>query len=205
MLAARGRHAEVRALLIANHRSLEDSAAKRDDEKLLAEVALNGLDFLHLGAGPPPPGRVDVAGRIDPEPRLGSLEVDRLPAEEWARNVARALRFDDGTRPPTFRESEATFWFTRQLIVAAGDHRKVHRLDLAGRTADRMLALARLVVERNPSDPVAHLVLADAYDQFSKNARPVNDRPTVEDNLRRAVDENQRALEIAPDNEIGPT
>jgi hypothetical protein len=88
----------------------------------------------------------------------------------------------------------------------ASEQRQGHCLDQARQTADRMLALARLVVERNPKDSDAHLSLAVAYDEVRKNAWQVNDRATdratIERYLRLAIESNRRALEFTPDDEL---
>ena len=84
----------------------------------------------------------------------------------------------------------------------ACDQRNEHRLADAVQTADRFVGLARLLVDRNPNDPAAHLVLADAYDQVKKNAWQVKDRAAIEWNLRRAIAENKDALDLAPDDEL---
>ncbi len=133
---------------------------------------------------------------------LGSPEGDRLPAQIWANLAARALHIGHGPRRATFRESAAAYQFTRQLQSVASDQRNSQRLPEAVQTADRFVCLARLLVERNPNDPAAHLVLADAYDQVKKNAWQVKDRAAIEQNLRRAIDENKDALDLAPDDEI---
>ena len=149
----RGRHAEVRALLIANHRSLEDSAAKRDDEKLLAEVALNGStstweqDRLLPGELMWPvvsiPSPDSAPSRLTACPLKSGRGVLPVP---FASATALALRRSGNPRPPS-GSLDSSSW--PPAIIW-----KVHRLDLAGRTADRMLALARLVVERNSKQPI---------------------------------------------------
>ena len=168
----------------------------------MAERVLSGLDFHHLGLGPPPPPSADEVGPPDPLAMLGSPEADRLPAGVWAKLAARALHFGDGPRRATFRESGAAHQFTRQLQAVACDQRNHQRLADAVQTADRFVCLARLLVERNPNDPAAHLVLADAYDQVKKNAWQVEDRATIELNLRRSIDENKAALDLAPYDEV---
>ncbi len=45
-------------------------------------------------------------------------------------------------------------------------------------------------------------MLADAYDQVKKNAWRVEDRATIERNLRLSIDENKHALDLAPYDEI---
>ena len=84
----------------------------------------------------------------------------------------------------------------------ASDQRRWGRLDLAGRTADRILALTQVLVERTPDDPHAHLLLADAYQQINKNAWQSNDRAAMVSNLERAIAATQRSLVIDPSSEV---
>ena len=202
-LVDQGRRTEARDLLIANRRSLEECPPDvLNCEPVVAERVLSGLDFLHLGVGPPPAPRAESAGPPDPLAMLGSPEADRLPAPIWANLAARALHIGDGSRRATFRESAAAYQFTRQLQAVASDQRNSQRLAAAVQTADRFVCLARLLVERNPNDAAAHLVLADAYDQVKKNAWRVEDRAAIERNLRLSIDENKDALDLAPYDEV---
>ena len=87
-------------------------------------------------------------------------------------------------------------------MAIAADQRRWGRIDLARRTADRMLALTRLLIQRSPDDPSAHLLLADAYQQINKNAWQVNDRAAILHNLELAIAANQRALVLDPNSEL---
>ena len=149
--------------------------------------------FRHLGIDPPPGPSVGADGPLHAIAELGSAEADRLSAEAWATSAARALRFEDPDRPATFRETRAAQWFTYWIHTIACDQRNRGQLIQAGQNADRLVAFARLVVERNPHDPDAHLVLADAYDQVGKNAWRVLDRPTIQLTLRQAIEANRCA------------
>jgi hypothetical protein len=201
-LATQARRAEASALLLANHRSLRERSAKLVDELVVAERVLNRMDFLHLGVGAPPPC-ADATGPPDAAAALGSPEADHLPAEAWAKLVAKALRFDHETPNATIRESRVAFYFNRWFYELGRAERKARHLDRARQIADRLACFARLLVHRNPDDPTAHLVLADAFDQLYKNAwQPPEDRPAVERYLRQAIAANQRALELAPYDEI---
>jgi tetratricopeptide (TPR) repeat protein len=154
-LARRGRRDEARSALLANRRALEDAPRAWLDEGVVAARALNPMVFRHLGLDPPPCPRADGDGPLAEGAGLGSAEADRLPAEAWARSAARALCFDDPDRPATYRESRAAQWFTSWTCTIASDQRNRGHLDQAGQNADRLVALARLLVERNPNDPAA--------------------------------------------------
>src|SRR5262249_49446655 len=145
-----GRRDEARSALLANRRALEDVPRAWLDEGVVAARALNPMVFRHLGLDPPPSPLAEGAG-------LGSAEADRLPAEAWARSAAHALRFDAPDRPATYRESRAVQWFTSWTCTIASDQRNQKHLDRARQNADRLVALARLLVERNPNDPAAYL------------------------------------------------
>jgi hypothetical protein len=69
----------------------------------------------------------------------------------------------------------------------------------ARRTADKMLALGKDLVERHSDQPMAHLVLSEAYFQLSKNAWRIEDRATVRLTLRRSLDSALRARSLDPE------
>jgi tetratricopeptide (TPR) repeat protein len=201
-LTLRGRRDDARAQLLANRRDLEDAPPDWLNEGIVAARALNLLVFRDLGIEPPPGTRSDPDAPLATAAGLGSDADDRLPAEAWARSAARALRFDDPGRPATYRESRAAVLFTTWIKTSASDHRKRGRLDQARRNVERLAAFARLVVERNPDDPTGLLVLADSCEQAGKNAWRVDDRATVRIALRRAIEANRRALDLAPYDEL---
>ena len=202
VLATRGRRAEAGDLLLANRCALRDVPADWLDEEVVAALALNAMIFWHLGIELPPKPRVEGACPLGAIAVLGSPETDRMPPDAWAKTAARALRFDDPDRPATFRESRAAWRFSSGIQSIASDQRTRGPLDRAGQIADRFLAFARLLVERNPDDPIAHLVLAEAYDQVGKNAWQVDDRATIRLTLMKAIEENLRALDKTPYDEV---
>jgi tetratricopeptide (TPR) repeat protein len=201
-VARLGRLVEARNLLLANRRSLAEAPPEWLNEGLVAARAVNAIVFRHLGVDPPPRPRVEVDRALEATAGLGSADADQLPAEGWARSAAHALRFDDPDRPSTFRESRAAQWFASWIHTIACDQRNGGHLDRAGRNADRLVALARLLVERNPNDPAAYLVLADSVEQVGKNAWRVNDRATIELSLRQAIDANLHARDLTPYDEF---
>lgn len=201
-VARLGRLDEARNLLMANRNALAEAPPDWLNEGLVAARAVNAIVFRHLGIDPPPRPRVDVDRPLEMTAGLGSAEADRLPAEAWARSAAHALRFHDPDRPSTFRESRAAGWFAAWIHTIACDQRNGGHLDRAGRNADRLVALARLLVERNPSDPTAYLVLADSYEQVGKNAWRVLDRATIRLTLEQAIDANLHAVHLKPYDEF---
>jgi tetratricopeptide (TPR) repeat protein len=199
LLACQDRHKEIRPLLLANLREVDAVPRELVDEHVVALRVMTRLDFAHFRAGDPPaPTDPDAA---EPLTRLASPDCDRLSPDEWAVLVLQALDGPGGAGTGRARESSAGFRFAHLFCVTASDQRRWDQLDLAGRTADRMLALARLLVERHPENPDSHLVLADAYQQLNKNAWQRGDRAAIVPYLERAIAENRRALILDPNSE----
>jgi hypothetical protein len=190
-------------LLLANHRSLAEAPPDRADEQVAIERVRNALDFHHWGLGPRPGSPLDEVGPPDPLTLLASPEGDRLSTEIWAELALRVLASTGPSPRGTSRETRAALWFTHDLKELAAARRRCNRLDPARRIVDRLSALAELLVKRNPDDASAYLVLADAYEQQSKNAwRPTPDRTAIERNLWQSIAMNRRALELAPHEEV---
>jgi serine/threonine protein kinase len=201
MLADQGRRAEAKALILANRRAIEESPCQGGDERIVIEYLLNAIDSWHFGIHSSLGPRIDGDRPPDALAMLGSPEADRLPAEAWAELALRALRLAEKMCSVTLPESKSALRLTHALHDTASEQRSGRRLVPARQTADRMLALARLVVERNPEDSDAHLAVAVAYDEVCKNAWQVNDRATIARYLRLAIESNRRALEFSPDDE----
>jgi hypothetical protein len=202
-LASCDRPAEARDLLLANQQSLLRCAREIVNEMIVAERVLSYLEFRHLGLGVLPPPTTEDTGPPDSGVVLGSAASDGLSATAWANLTAASLHLGDQSVPANFREAKVAFWFTRGLYEFAADQRRRGQFDRARQTADRLLAFGRLVVERNPNDPLAYVVLADAFNQVQKNAwHPTEDRPTIESSLRRAIEANQHALDLTPYDEV---
>ncbi len=203
VLSRQGRPAEARKLLLANHHSLEEAPPVRVDESIRIERVRNALSFHHLEAGPPPESATDGVGPPDPLALLASPDGDRLPADAWAGLALRMLQDVGKTAAPISRESRMALWFADDLKELASARRRSGRFDEARRIGDRLAALARLLVRRNPEDPAAYRVLADAHDQECKNAwQPVSDPLAVRRALKEAIAANQQAVELAPNDEV---
>ena len=116
------------------------------------------------------------------------MEVDRLPAQNWAELVAQALQSQSHSGPGKAEEANDGYLLMLLLAQETALQRRSGKLDDARRTADRMLALGRLFVERHPNQMIAYLALSHAYAQLYKNAWPVKDLVTVKRNLKLALD-----------------
>jgi hypothetical protein len=202
-LASCGRQVEARELLLANQHSLWRCAPEIVDERILADRIFSDMEFRQLGLGAIPRPTAKETGRPDSRPVLASAASDDLSATAWANLAAASLHLGDQSVSAKLREAKVAFWFEQWLGGIAADQRRRGRFDQARKTADRLLAFGRLVVERNPNDPLAYVVLADAFDQAHKNAwRPTEDRPAIELNLRRAIEAARHALDLAPEDEV---
>src|SRR5262249_8157046 len=115
-------------------------------------------------------------------------DADRSPPRDWAERAERALRAAARPCLGPGQESEAGSILVQPMAAMAAERRHGGRLDEARRTADRMLALARLLVERHPDRCSAHLALCEAHTNLYKNAWRVPDRVAVERHMRLALD-----------------
>lgn len=198
-LAGRGRRDEAAAVLLAARRALEETPPGQVDARFAAERFIIEMETHDLGLDPPPGRPCGDPSSSYPSIRLASPEGDRLPAAEWAALALRGLAPD-----PTASDHEtaAAHSFGQWLHRVANDQRRRGRLDLARRTADRLGALARLLVERHPDDALAFCVLADADEEIAKNAWKVDDRAVIRDALTRAIASSRRAVDLAPQDEL---
>lgn len=199
-LASHGRQAEARELLLADHDwRLHLSSGHSMDAKIVADRVFSYVESRRLGLGALPLPTPDENRRLGSETSLASVASENLSATAWASLAAVALHFDEQNMPADFDEVVATEQFIENLVPVAGGQRHRRQIDQARQTVDRMVALARLVVQRNPAHPRAYSVLAIAFDQAQKNAwRPTEDRPTIELNMRRAVEAAAHAVDLAP-------
>ena len=198
-LASLGRHAEARDLLLANRRSLRRCAPELVDDVIVAERILNDVEFRLLEVGALPRTAAEDTDHPDSWTVLGSAESDGFSATAWAKLAAAALHSGPRGRPSPSGETHVAYWFARGLTEISMDQRHGGRLDRARQATDRLLAFAQLLVERNPKDPTAFIVLADAFEQVRKCAyRPTEDRPTIEWSLRQSIAAAQKALELSP-------
>ena len=82
----------------------------------------------------------------------------------------------------------------------AAEERKAGRLDDARQTAAWLSAFANKLARRDPDEATFHVILSMAFQQESKNAWKVEDYPTIEDALTRALAEASTALRLDPRN-----
>ena len=126
-------------------------------------------------------------------------ETTHLTAEDWADRVERRLSLTFGTDSMgSSKASEFGYQCMRSLANWASSERHTGKLVDARRTADRMHALAKLMVARYPDQPAAHLALDRAFVQRAKNAWQIDDRAAVERSWRLAIDEACQALRLDP-------
>ena len=80
--------------------------------------------------------------------------------------------------------------------ITGADLRRAGRLDDARRTAACLSAFAKALIRRDPDEVTFHLLLCEAFEQESKNAWKVEDRPAIEEALRKALGEAHTALRL---------
>jgi tetratricopeptide (TPR) repeat protein len=88
-------------------------------------------------------------------------------------------------------------------VVAIGrgsEQRRSGQLDDARRTAAKLAAFAKRLVERDPDEPMYHIMLGQAFEQDAKNAWKTEDFAAIEDGLRKATAEARTALRLDPRN-----
>jgi tetratricopeptide (TPR) repeat protein len=203
-LAENGDCDRARVLATANCDLLDLIPRDSDDDRLVAARVLARLELSRLK----PEGKLLAVARspsdldrTDPLATLASEQCDRLPARAWAELVLEAIRQQAGVATDRALPDNAAYLVCTALSTSAAEFRRLCNLDAARQTADRKFAVSRLLVERNPDKAAAHLALADAYDQFAKNAWRIPDRAAIDRNLELALRATQRALELDPNNE----
>jgi tetratricopeptide (TPR) repeat protein len=126
-------------------------------------------------------------------------EFERLNAEDWAERTAGYLFSTLGPSDiDPIEGAESGYWLTRSLCVMAASERHNGKVEEARRIADRMHALAQLLVARYPDLPAAHLAMQNAFEQRAKNAWQAKDRVAIERNWRLALSETRQAGLLDP-------
>jgi hypothetical protein len=189
VLEARGNQEAARALMAANARLLEKVTVDAVDPEIMAwrVFARYGVDCLGAGAG-----QVRGTGRSD---------ADRKSTETWAERAADGLHLACTPKTTCLQESAAGFEFVLEMAEIASRQRQSGRLDDARHTADRIHAFANQLRNRYPDQSYAHLALGEAFSQLQKNAWKMEDRASVESNLKLALEAAERALALDPKNE----
>jgi tetratricopeptide (TPR) repeat protein len=206
VLARRGDHEQARSLMDANRRVFEHVPVEAETAEVVAYRVFAQLDFDRFRTGSAatvtPASWDGGSGHPDPLRKLASPDADRLPAQDWAELALQALR--SAARPNLGPAHEP--WPGHTLVIRLGnmaaEQRHCGRLDEARRTADRMLALGRLLVARHPGQPFAHLALSEAHIQLYKNAWQTDDLAAVERDMRLALDAALRAQLLDPNSEL---
>ncbi len=205
-LAKRGDRDESRSLLLANRLMLERIPAESRGPEILAWQIHLHSDFARLieagSSAPPDRSRRDRAGGTDALTRLASPEADRLSAEAWAELAAAALDADDGSGSASRSNEAPQFYLCNLLASTASELRRLKKIDECRRIVDRLLAFARLMVDRYPDRPDAYLTLGEGYLQLNKIGWETHDRSMIETNLKRSIEMTQHALSLDPHHEI---
>jgi serine/threonine protein kinase/tetratricopeptide (TPR) repeat protein len=193
-LSRQGNHERARSLILANLRMLDEVPSDDGDPMIPIWRILVRVDLHPFKAGlpPAPASRPD---EVDPLARLASSDADELDAESWAELVARSLSSSPASRD---HHTDSLYYFIGNLCGRMAWQRRSDRIEEARRDAGRMHAFARLLIARNPGQPVAHFALRAAFTQMAKNAWKIEDRTAVERNWRLALDEARRALVLDP-------
>ena len=63
-------------------------------------------------------------------------------------------------------------------------------------------AFAVRLASRYPNEPDSHLAIGESYMQFYKNAWQVDDRATIEQAMRLAIDVTQHAVDLDPKDSV---
>jgi hypothetical protein len=204
VLADQRNFERARAHLVANRDFLDQVSADLDTDQIAAWRVFTRVHLSRLAPELEPLAAELAGGDYDGSDALSALasgRCNRLAARAWAELVASAIP-QAARAPIDLAKTEATACCVcNMLSLDAADFRRLHQLDEANRTVDRLFALSSLLVERQPKKPAGHLALAAAYEQFCKNAWQIPDRADIQRNLELAVGETRRALELDPYND----
>jgi eukaryotic-like serine/threonine-protein kinase len=209
-LADRGDHEGARSLMAANRRMLAEVTVDAGDPKLVAWRVFAVFDDFELTSADSPLAVAKASGPAEAErsPAIGSgqlpvvdfREAERLPTERWAELAASVLHSAAAADATPARRAEAGMYFVGHLSHVAASRRHSGWKDLASRTAERMHALAKLLVTQYPGQASAHIAVGEAFSQLHKNAWQTDDRVAVERTLKLALDAALQALALDPQN-----
>jgi tetratricopeptide (TPR) repeat protein len=199
-LACQGDMSEARELLRENRGMLQVVPETWGDTRIRSWRVLVHCDFIRMIEGAPSdPTETSSNGEaspLDQLSRLASPEGDRFSVRFGAETAYDALKPASLVHWGPHVHCEAGSFLCLHLSGTASKLRRLGKVDEARRVADRILAIALLMVERDPKRPAGYLALGDAYSQFSKNAWPSEDLDTVEEYLKRAVDATGEAVKL---------
>jgi hypothetical protein len=186
-------------LILANFRMLDDLPEANDNAIIATWRTLVRLDLDEFKACPlsavPPSSPQGHSNELDPLSRLAASDVDRLVDQSWADLVARSLSLSPAATDLPY---DVVRTFIGYLADRIAWQRRLGRTDEARRSARRMHAFARLLVERYPTRPVAHMALCASFTQLAKNAWKPYDRREIRRNWTLALDEARKALVLDP-------
>jgi eukaryotic-like serine/threonine-protein kinase len=189
-----GNDAKARSLILTNRRMLDDipEADRTPIVAIWRTLVRLDLHQFQAGSSSAPGSRPDEGAPLS---RLAASEADELSAESWAALVARCLSSGPSAIDLT---SNDLCMFMDHLSERMAWQRRLGRIDEARRAAERMHALARLLVARYPDQGVAHFALCASFQQIAKNAWKTDDHDAVVRNWKLAIDEARRALVLNP-------
>jgi tetratricopeptide (TPR) repeat protein len=193
-LRLQGNDERARSLILTNLRMLDD-VSKHDSDPIIAiwrTLVRVDVHQFRAGSSSAPASRPD---EVDALSRLTAPEADQLDPESWAALVAQCLSSSPSAIDAT---TNIVYRFILHLSDRLAWQRRLVHLDEARRFADRMHALARLLVVRTPARSAAHLALSESFKQMAKNAWKTNDRAAIERNWELAIDAARRALVLDP-------
>lgn len=195
-LVLRGDRALARSMLEENRRMLDEAPPECEGPEVTAARAFERMNFIRAGVGPDldPSSQTGAAGGAPPH------GPDGLPASAWAEHALRKLQSSARGEAGPGRDVEAAYAFAVRLTILAAEQRRFGRPDLNKATAERTLALGRLVVDREPRSAYAHMTLGEGYIQAYKNAWRDDDPAAVRSNLKLSIAALQQALVLDPDN-----
>jgi serine/threonine protein kinase len=188
-----------RTLVLANFRMVEDFAEAHGNALMAPWRTLVRLD-LHEFKVSSPSGVLSLSpqgnsSELDPLSQLAALDLNSLADQRWAELVAESLGLSPAAIDPPYD-------IVRTFIKCLGDRiawqRRLGRTDGAQRSTRRMHAFARLLVERYPTQPAAHMALCASFTQMAKNSWTPYDRRAIRRNWTLAVEQARRALVLDP-------
>jgi serine/threonine protein kinase len=191
-----GNHEKAQALMFETGRMLNEVPEEKMDSTIAVWIVLVGLDR-HLLRTEFTIASARRQDQPNPISQRATSEAERLDAASWATSVARSLSSRDGAHALSdIKVDKLTLHFVNRITW----QRRSRRIDEAQWLAERMHALARLIVARNPAKPAAHFMLCAALTQLAKQGWETNDLLSVERNWTLAIQSAREVVRLDPQN-----
>ena len=146
-------------------------------------------EWLALSVGPLSPfSCASAAATYDRDPEAGAVALVSAIRDRCSK-----LGLADSMVPA------AISFFRTDAADAAGEQRRLGRLDDARATVTRLMTIAQRIVREYPDNAHSYRVLSEAYNQVKKNAVRTGDDNLVEESLVQAVEAARRSLALDPD------